>query len=89
MLDDKWFSLLLISILFVAAVNGLLASITPLYHRRKALNTLTHSQLRIRQGRAQLEHRLNVFTQSFLFSFASWRVYLISLVLWFLLNQVK
>jgi hypothetical protein len=86
MLHEKWSLILLFSFLFVAFTNGLLASFTTLYYRKKSIGRLTHSQLRIKQGNANLEHRLNVFAQSFVFCFVTFRIYLITLLMWLALN---
>ncbi len=75
-------ALLLWSFLFVALVNSLLASCTAIYYQNTSTGRLSHSQLRIKQGTATFEHRLNVFSQSFIFSFITLRVYLFTVPLW-------
>jgi len=86
MLNEKWFTILLISFLFVAFVNAMLASCTKIYYKNQSSGHLSHSQLRIKQGNATLEHRLNVFGQTLIFCFVSFRIYLISSLVWLVLN---
>lgn len=86
MLNEKWVSMLLFSFLFVAFANALLASFTKVYYKRKSIGRLSHSELRIKQGTASFEHRLNVFTLSLVFSFVTFRIYLISSLIWLVLN---
>jgi len=82
MLPDNWWTILVFSFLLVAFINGLLASWTPFYYKNKSIGRLSHSQLRIKQGTANIEHRLNVFVQSVVFSFFNFRIYLLSFLLW-------
>ena len=86
MQNQSWTTTLFISFLFVSCANALLASCTKVYYKNKALGHLSHSQLRIRQGTAGYEHRLNVFTQTLVFSFLSLRIYVITLLVWLVLS---
>ncbi len=86
MLNEKWSTILLFSFLFVAFTNGLLASLTTIYYKNKSMGHLSHSQLRIKQGNATFEHRLNVFAQSLIFCFITFRIYLATLLVWLLLS---
>ena len=88
MISENWLTLLLYSFLFVALSNSLLASCTAKYYKNKSIGRLSHSQLRIKQGTASLEQRLNVFVQSMLFCFITFRLYLITFVLWLVLCGV-
>lgn len=72
----QWFPVLLLALVLVVVGNALLASCTDLYYRRKAWGQLSHSQLRIKQGRAEVDHRLNVFFQALVFGLVSPRLYL-------------
>lgn len=86
MLAENWSTLLLISFVVVAVADGLLASWTPFYYKNKPIGQLSHSQLRIKQGTANFEHRLNVFAQSLVFCFVTLRIYCISLLVWLALS---
>ena len=86
MLHEKWSSILLFSFLIVAFANGFLASFTTVYYRNKSIGRLSHSQLRIKQGTATFEHRLNVFTHSLVFCFVTFRIYFITILVWLALN---
>lgn len=82
MFGENWLDLLLVSFLLVALANSLLASCTGIYYQNIATGRLSHSQLRIKQGTATFEQRLNVFSYSLVFSFISLRIYLFTVPLW-------
>jgi hypothetical protein len=82
MLNDKGLTLLLFTFLFVVLINALLASFTKIFYRDKSSGHLSHSQLRIKQGNATFEHRLNVFAQSLVFCFVTFRIYLFTFLTW-------
>lgn len=82
MQSEKFWTLLLYAFLAVACINALLASCTRQYFKNRSSGLLSHSQLRIKQGTADFEHRLNVFVQTFLLSLISWRIYMIVLPVW-------
>lgn len=82
MFHENWLTLLLFSFLFVALGNSLLASCTTIYYKNKSIGRLSHSQLRIKQGTATFEQRLNVFIQSLVFCFITLRIYLITTMVW-------
>jgi hypothetical protein len=82
MLNVSWSTLLFVAFISVAITNALLASCTTKYYRKKSSGHLSHSQLRIKQGNATFEHRLNVFIQSLTLCFVSLRMYLITLLVW-------
>lgn len=86
MLSENWLSLGVLSFTIISAVSALLASCTTLFYRNKAGGQISHSQLRIKQGNATLEHRLNVFALSLIFNFASFRIYFFSFLLWIVIN---
>ncbi len=82
MQSERLWTFLWCSFLAIALINALLASSTKRYFKTRSSGHLSHSQLRIKQGTADFEHRLNVFVQTFLLSLVSWRVYLIVLLTW-------
>jgi hypothetical protein len=86
MLTENWSSILLLSFLLVAFTNAIVASFTSVYYRKKSIGHLSHSQLRIKQGNATFEHRLNVFAQSFVFCFVTLRVYIFTVLVWLALS---
>ena len=86
MLNENWSTILLISFLLVALANALLASCTNIYYKKKSIGHLSHSQLRIKQGTATFEHRLNVFAQSLVFCLVTFRIYLITSLVWLAIN---
>ena len=88
MLNENWLSLLFFSFSLVALVNGLLASCTTFYYRKKSTGQLSHSQLRIKQGNATPEQRLNVFAQHLVFSVFSPSVYIIAILVWLVITGI-
>lgn len=82
MLNGNGLTVLLFSFLFVALINALLASCTKFFYKDKSSGHLSHSQLRIKQGNANFDHRLNVFAQSLVFCFVTFRIYLFTLLIW-------
>ena len=82
MLPENWLSILFFSFCAVAVANALLASCTKIYYKEKSWGQLSHSQLRIKQGNATIEHRLNVLAHSIVFGLVSLRIYLFTLILW-------
>lgn len=86
MLNENWSTILLSSFFIVAVANALLASCTKIYYKKKSVGQLSHSQLRIKQGNATFEHRLNVFALSLVFSFITFRIYLITSLVWLALS---
>lgn len=88
MLDENWATLLFICFLAVAVGHSFLASCTTIYYKQKSSGHLSHSQLRIKQGSASVEHRLNVFAQSLVFSFLSIRIYFFAFLLWLTSNGI-
>jgi hypothetical protein len=88
MLNDKGILFLLFTFLFVALINALLASCTKIFYRDKSSGHLSHSQLRIKQGNATFEHRLNVFAQSLVFCFLTFRIYLFTFLIWLIFTGI-
>ena len=86
MLYEKWSVILVYSFLFVALTNAILASCTRLYYKNKPVGLLSHSQLRIKQGNATFEHRLNVFGQALVFCFITLRIYLLAILIGLVLS---
>lgn len=81
LLHPQWLKILFFSLLAVAICNGLVASFSSAYYKNFAVGRLTHSQLRIKQGTANLDQRLNVFILAIIFSVTSFRLLIVSLVL--------
>lgn len=86
MFYEKWSVILIYSFLLVALAHAILASCTRFYYKNKAVGLLSHSQLRIKQGNATFEHRLNVFCQALVFCFITLRIYLLAILLGLVLS---
>lgn len=69
----------IIVFLLTAAGYAGLASFTTLFYRRKSWGELTHNELKVKQGDATIENRLDLFFRSFFTGFFTYQVYLISL----------
>lgn len=80
-LSENWLFLIFISFVFVTVINGVIASTWRNYYQKVASGRLSHSQLRIKQGNATFEQRINVFTHTFVLSFFKFRIYFISALL--------
>lgn len=84
-LSENWLFLLFMSFVFVTLINCVIASTWKKYYLKVPLGRLSHSQLRVKQGNATLEHRINVFAHTLILSIFKFRIYLISMLIWGLL----
>lgn len=80
-LHPEWMTILFVTFLSVAVCNGLIASFSSSYYKKMPVGRLTHGQLRIKQGNADLDQRLNVFVLALLFGFTSFRIIIITLLI--------
>lgn len=80
-LHPEWMTILFGTFLSVAVCNGLIASFSSSYYKKMPVGRLTHGQLRIKQGNADLDQRLNVFVLALLFGFTSFRIIIITLLI--------
>lgn len=88
MFDENWSTHFFMVFVVVLFVHALLASLTSFYYSKSSWGRLTHSQLRIKQGNATFEHRLNVFVHTLVFSFTNWRIYAITAMSWLIFTFV-
>jgi len=86
MLHQSWVTILFVSFISVLLCNALIATFVRSYYKKIPIGRLSHSQLRVKQGNASREHRLNVFVLSFLFGIASLRTLFLTIVLAAALN---
>lgn len=86
MLHQSWVTILFVSFISVLLCNALIASFVSSYYKKIPIGRLNHSQLRVKQGNATLEHRLNVFVLSFLFGITSLRNLFLTIILAAALN---
>lgn len=86
MLHQNWVTLLFVSFVSVLVCNALIATFVRSYYKKIPIGRLNHSQLRIKQGNATLEQRLNVFVLSFLFGIANLRNLFLTVILAVALN---
>lgn len=81
-LSENWLYLLFISFAVVTITSSVIASTWKQYYRNVPIGRLSHSQLRVKQGNATPDHRINVFTHSLILCLFKFRIYLISVLLW-------
>ena len=72
----------------IACLYAVLASWTSVFYRKKAVGRLHPDEIRIKQGKADLDNRLNVMTRTFFLSFLTSQIYLLALALTSLLYRV-
>ncbi len=91
-LSENWPFLLFISFVAVTIINCVIASTWSQFYQKVPIGRLSHSQLRVKQGNATPEHRINVFAHTLVLSLFRFRIYLISALLWgslLLLNHLQ
>lgn len=71
MIHPEWLTILFYSFLIVVITNALVSCLVPFYYKNIPLGRLTHSQLRVKQGSAEIDHRINVFVLSLVFGILS------------------
>jgi hypothetical protein len=77
---DFW-DVFMLAFVAVAAGYALLASLSSVLYRRKALGRLTKHELKVKQGTATFENRMDLFVRTFFVSLFTYQVYLIALAL--------
>lgn len=73
--------LFLLSFLVISCLYGVLASLTRILYRNKLAGQLNNHELRVKQGTASLDNRLNLFVRAFFGSFFTWQVYVMALAI--------
>ena len=76
-----FFELFALCFLIVAVGYGVLAGCTGLLYRKRSVGQLRGDELRIKQGTASLEHRLNVAVKTFFTSIFTYQVYLLAVTM--------
>lgn len=80
MMPDFW-ELYLLAFMAVAVGYGLLASWTPILYRGKALGQLKPGELKVKQGTATPDVRMDLFVRTFFACFFTYQVYLLALII--------
>ncbi len=88
MIHPDWIQILFVSFIVVAVSFGMISSFSSSYYKNMPMGRLSHSQLRVKQGNASIEQRLNVFVLSLLFSWTNSRIILITLLLAVAMNFI-
>lgn len=69
----------LYSFFAVAALYALLASFTTIFYKKKSWGQLTRNELKVKQGTATIENRMDLLIRSFFTSVFTYQVYLVAL----------
>lgn len=77
----SFLELFLLAFLIVAIVYSGLASCTNIFYRRKSWGQLRPNELKVKQGSATMENRLDLFIRTFFTSVFTYQIYLVALVL--------
>lgn len=77
----NFWEVFLLAFVVVAAGYAFLASWTPLFYKRKSWGQLTQNELKVKQGTASPEIRLDLFVRTFFTCFFTYQVYLLALLL--------
>lgn len=88
-LSENWIFLLFVSFALVSIIISAISSTWKQYYKNIPLGRLSHSQLRVKQGNATTEQRLNVFVHTLMLSLFQIRTYLLSILLWAILNLLN
>jgi hypothetical protein len=88
MLHHSWKTILFFSFVSVLLCNALIACFASSYYKNTPIGRLNPSQLRVKQGNATVEQRLNVFVLSFLFGITSMRNLFLTIILAAALNFI-
>lgn len=78
MTPDIWEMFLLV-FTAVAFCYSFLASCTALLYKSKSVGQLSRSELKVKQGTASLEVRVNLFVRTFFSCFFTYQIYLLAL----------
>ncbi|BHH83546.1 hypothetical protein [Desulforhopalus sp. 52FAK] len=88
MLHPAWIKILFVSFITVALCFAMISSFSRSYYKNTPMGRLSHSQLRVKQGNANIEQRLNVFVLSLLFSVTNLRILIITLLIAVAMNFI-
>lgn len=80
-MTPEYWDICLLAFFAVAVGYALISSLTPLLYKNKSWGQLTANELRVKQGTATPEIRLNLFVRSFFSCFFTYQIYLAALVL--------
>jgi len=64
----------------VAAGYAVLASFTTIFYKKKSWGQLTRNELKVKQGTATIENRMDLLIRSFFTSLFTYQVYLVALL---------
>lgn len=70
-----------LSFLVVAISYSFIASWTKFLYKKKSWGQLSPNELKVKQGTASLENRVDIFARTFFASLFTYQVYLVALVL--------
>lgn len=80
-MGSSFLEIYIITFLAVLAIYVFLAGWTTLFYRKKAWGQLSQNELKVKQGTATLENRLDLSAQSVVTGLLTWQLHLIALVI--------
>lgn len=81
MIHPDWIKILFVSFIAVSICFAMISTFSTKYYKNIPMGRLSHSQLRVKQGTANIEQRLNVFVLSLLFSVTNFRIIIVTLLM--------
>ncbi|WP_136797021.1 MULTISPECIES: hypothetical protein [Desulfosediminicola] len=80
-MELNFLEVFLYSFFGVAVGYALLAGFTPIFYKKKAWGQLTRNELKVKQGTATIENKMDLLIRSFFTSLFTYQVYLIALLI--------
>lgn len=77
----NYLELFLYSFFAVALGYAILASFTTIFYKKKSWGQLTRNELKVKQGTASVENRMDLLIRSLVTSLFTYQIYLIALFL--------
>jgi hypothetical protein len=80
-MDIGFLEVYLITFLAVSAIYSFLASWTTFFYRNKAWGQLSKNELKVKQGTATMENRIDLCAQTIITGLLTWQLHLIALII--------
>ena len=80
-MNVSFFELFFLAVVVCAIIYSFVASWTRILYRSKSWGQLSANELKVKQGTATLENRVDLFVRTFFTSFFTYQVYLFALAL--------
>lgn len=80
-MDIGFLEVYIITFLAVSAIYAFLAGWTTLFYRKKSWGQLSQNELKVKQGTATMENRLDLCAKSIVTGLLTWQLHAIALVI--------